>query len=194
MALPEPYAVFLEPLEKGSLSYCVTGSVASGIYGEPRLTKDIDFVLLLTLPEIKTLREIFPEAEYYVPPTEVLIIEVLRDHRGCLNLYHHRLGFKADIFLVVRDPLHLWAMEHKRRLVYDHVPMWVAPPEYVILRKLEAHREGSGEKHIRDIRHMLEVTHIDRPFTEAHVARLGLQLEWEEALEAHRLTGGGPLP
>jgi len=28
-------------------------------------------------------------------------------------------------------------------------PIWVAPPEYVILRKLEYFREGKSEKHLR---------------------------------------------
>ena len=47
MPAPEPLAPFLEPLERLGLPYCVTGSVAASVYGEPRLTADIDIVLLL---------------------------------------------------------------------------------------------------------------------------------------------------
>ena len=62
--------------------------------------------------------------------------------------------------------------------------MSVAPIEYVILRKLEYFREGKSEKHVRDIRGMLEVspTQIDRPFLEQWIARLGLAAEWDRIL------------
>jgi len=41
----------------------------------------------------------------------------------------------------------------------------LAPPEYVIVRKLEYYREGGSEKHLRDIRAMLAVSGelLDRP-------------------------------
>jgi hypothetical protein len=36
--------------------------------------------------------------------------------------------------------------------------MKLAPPEYVIVRKLEYFQEGGSEKHIRDIRSILRVS------------------------------------
>ena len=63
-----PLAPFLEPLERLGLPYCVTGSVAASVYGEPRLTADIDVVLLLKTGDLARLLTAFPEAEYYVPP------------------------------------------------------------------------------------------------------------------------------
>ena len=41
----DPLALFLEPLERLGVPYCVTGSVAASVYGEPRLTADIDLVV-----------------------------------------------------------------------------------------------------------------------------------------------------
>ncbi len=54
----------------------------------------------------------------------------------------------------------------------------------MILRKLEYYREGKSEKHVRDIRGMLEVSsaQIDRPFLEQWIARLGLAAEWGTVL------------
>ena len=63
-----PLAPFLEPLERLGLPYCITGSVAASVYGEPRLTADIDVVLLLRAEDIARLRAAFPDSEYYVPP------------------------------------------------------------------------------------------------------------------------------
>lgn len=54
-----------------------------------------------------------------------------------------------------------WAFGHRRQLSVGEVPVWLAPPEYVVVQKLEFFREGGSEKHIRDIRGMLAVTDLD---------------------------------
>ncbi|MEW6665469.1 MAG: hypothetical protein AB1512_09630 [Thermodesulfobacteriota bacterium] len=53
---------------------------------------------------------------------------------------------------------------------------------YVILRKLEYFREGRSEKHLIDIRGMIELSSqlIDFGFLERKIAAYGLQAEWEE--------------
>ena len=55
MPAPSPLAPFIEPLEHLDLPYCITGSVAASVYGEPRLTADIDVVLLLHHADIDAL-------------------------------------------------------------------------------------------------------------------------------------------
>ena len=58
-----------------------------------------------------------------------------------------------------------------------------APPEYVIVRKLEFYREGGSPKHLRDIRAMLDVSAelIDVATIEDWVRRRGLIEAWSEA-------------
>jgi len=178
MPVPSPLAPFIEPLERLGFPYCVTGSVAASVYGEPRLTADIDVVLLLQMQDIAALKSAFPEAEYYVPPDETLHLEIARSARGAFNLIHHATQFKADIYLASRDPLHAWALGHRRRIDFDGGGAWIAPPEYVIVRKLEYLREGEQDKHVRDIRFILAATDVDRAFIEEEVARRGLQAQW----------------
>lgn len=111
MATPGWIELFVTRLESVGLSYMVTGSVASMIYGEPRLTLDVDVVLDLQI-----------------------------DRAG---------------------------------------PLWVAPPEYVIIRKLEFFREGGSEKHLRDVRAMLAADlEVDRDFLAAELRGRGLEPEW----------------
>jgi hypothetical protein len=64
----------------------------------------------------------------------------------------------------------------------------VAPPEYVILRKLEFYREGGSEKHLRDIRSMLDASPdaIDRGELERMIAERGLQGAWNKARDVKR--------
>ncbi len=60
-----------------------------------------------------------------------------------LSLFVDRLeainrGYKADIYLTGADPLHAWALPLRRRLPWnENAEIAVAPPEYVVLRKLE---------------------------------------------------------
>jgi hypothetical protein len=181
MPAPDPFAPFLEPLERLALPYCITGSVAASVYGEPRLTADIDVVLLLRLQDIPALRSAFSDAVYYVPPEETMREAVARGDRGMFNLIHHRSQFKADIYLAARDPLHAWALEHRRRIDLAGAGAWIAPPEYVILRKLEFLREGGSDKHLRDIRFILAATPLDRAFVESEAASRDLVPQWLKA-------------
>jgi len=75
--------------------------------------------------------------------------------------------------------LHAWALSNRRRIRLDSGPAWIAPPEYVILRKLEFFREGEQDKHLRDVRFMLAASDIDCAFVTARAARLGLTPEWQ---------------
>jgi hypothetical protein len=59
MPAPSPLAAFLDPLERLGLTYCITGSVAASVYGEPRLTADIDVVLVLGAGHLVALRSAF---------------------------------------------------------------------------------------------------------------------------------------
>jgi len=135
-------------------------------------------VLLLKAKDIAALRSAFPGSAYYVPPEETLLLEAGRSSRGMCNLIHHASQFKADVYLAARDPLHAWALEHRRRISLEGGGAWIAPPEYVILRKLEYLREGGQDKHVRDIRFILGATAVDPEFLNAEVARLGLHAQW----------------
>ena len=58
----------------------------------------------------------------------------------------------------------------------------LAPPEYVIVRKLQYYREGHSAKHLSDIRGILRQHSegIDHAELAARVVELGLQVEWAE--------------
>ena len=114
-----------------------------------------------------------------MPPDETLRLQTARAARGMFNLIHHATQFKADIYVAASDPLHAWALSHRRRISLEGSAMWLAPPEYVILRKLEYLREGGQDKHVRDIRFILAGTEIDRTVLDREVARLGLEAEWQ---------------
>jgi len=174
---------FVSRLEKLGIPYVVTGAVAAIIYGEPRLTNDVDLIMLMKNEDIERFIQAFPATEFYCPPAEILRIEIKRPYRGHFNLIHHDTGSKADIYLAGEDELHRWALAKKRDMVVEGERMKVAPPEYVIVRKLEYFREGGSEKHLRDIAGMVELSsdQIDYKELEEFIHRCGLEKEWAKA-------------
>jgi hypothetical protein len=149
------FTIFTSRLNKTNLKYIVTGSVAGIIYGEPRLTHDVDIIIYLKQNNIKKVILMFSEEEFYIPPYEIIKTESVRNNRGHFNIIHHESGFKADIYLVGNDPLHIFAFKNKKQFIIDKQNVQFAPPEYVIIRKLEFLDEGGSEKHIRDIKSIL---------------------------------------
>ena len=99
MPEPELFLLFVRPLDRASIRYVVTGSVAAIFYGEPRLTHDVDFVVFLREADIDALTKAFPAADFYLPPRETIIAEAEREQRGHFNIIHIETGFKADMYL-----------------------------------------------------------------------------------------------
>lgn len=149
------------------------------LYGEPRLTHDVDIVAAPAMSDVNALVAAFPLEEFYCPPDDVLALEIRRGHRGHFNLIHHETGFKADVYIAY-DELHHWALANAKTLDLDDFVVRVAPIEYVVVRKLEYYREGKSEKHLRDIRSILDVSGevIDQAFLTGQVARRNLEAEW----------------
>jgi hypothetical protein len=172
--------LFAVPLERAGLAYMVTGATAAILYGQPRTTNDLDVVIELKASDLARLRAAFPESDYYLPPDEVIRVELNRAQRGHLNALHHESGFKADLYPIGADALHRWAFPQRRPLVHGGHNISFAPPEDVILRNREYFRECGSTKHLTDIKAMLDVSGelLDRPALAEWVARLGLQAAW----------------
>ena len=185
--MPEPdlFHIFTNRLNHLGVRYMVTGAVASIIYGEPRLTHDIDLVMEMPADHAEDVFRAFPPKDFYCPPVEVIRLEARRPLRGHINIIHHETGFKADIYMMGQDELHSWAMSRRKKIHVGSESLWVAPPEYVILRKLEYYKEGHSEKHLRDIEGIIEISadQIDLKEIDNKAREHGLEKEWNQALK-----------
>lgn len=125
----------------------------------------------------------FPLKDFYLPPLEVIRAEQARSMRGHFNIIHHDTGYKADAYLLRTDPLHQWAFPRRRPIALEGGPLFMAPPEYVILRKLEFFREGGSTKHLTDIAGVLRVSRdlLDMAELLRLVGSRGLSEAWEKA-------------
>ncbi len=172
---------FIDPLEHAQVPYAVVGSVASSLYGEPRATNDVDVVIQIAPADAGRLVQAFPPDRFYVPPEEVVLVEIGRTHGGHLNIIALESMTKADLYPLT--PREREWFTRRRALEISGRTVWFAAPEAVILHKLRFFREGGGERHLRDIRGMLAVSGdcIDSAAIADACARTGLAAEWAQA-------------
>ncbi len=77
----------LRLIESASIDYMVTGSIASILYGRPRLTQDMDIVIVLSASKIAAFQKLFNNIdEYYCPPEEAIMEALNLGNKGHLNI------------------------------------------------------------------------------------------------------------
>ena len=162
--------------------WMIAGGVAAIVYGEPRLTQDIGVVAAIRAEDAAHFAAQFPATDFYCPPVEAIAEEARREAFGHFNLLHLESDARADVYLAGTDPLARRGLDARRTvdLVGQQVP--IAPPEYVILRKLRFRQQGASARHLRDIRGMLRVLgdSLDVAALEREAAVFGLSVEWQE--------------
>ena len=174
-------------LEEQGITYLLVGSLASGVYGEPRLTHDIDVVLELRPDQVAQLCQAFPAPEYHV--SEQAAREAVCGG-GQFNVIHPASGNKIDFIIARQDA---WGRSQISRRRQEQIlpgrPGYTAAPEDVIIGKLWYYREGGSEKHLRDIAAMLQVSgeEIDKEYISHWTQQLDFTEEWQAVLD--RLRG-----
>ena len=172
----------IDVLEGQGITYMLVGSLASGVYGEPRLTHDIDVIVELRPEQVGPLCEAFPDQEYYVSARAA---RQAVSGGGQFNVIHPASGNKVDFIMARRDA---WGRSQlarrQRKLVLPDRSGYTARPEDVILGKMWYYREGGSEKHLRDITGIVRVSgeDVDIGYVAEWAQRLGLTEVWTAVL------------
>lgn len=163
--------------------HAVVGSMASMLYGEPRMTRDIDIVIDLPAHQVAEFCDQFPPPDYYV--SKPAAAQAVKE-RGQFNIIHIPSGNKVDLMLC---KMHGWGRSQLDRVrqiaVCSGVTVNVAAPEDVILGKLQYYHEGASDKHLRDIVAMLDISGglIDREYIQRWTIELNVTEEWRAVLD-----------
>ena len=181
--LPEVHQRLIQPLNAAGIRYMVTGGLAAIVYGEPRLTNDVDLVVQLSQLDTRRFREAFDSSDYYVPPLETIEAEAARGAFGHFNVVHIESALRADIYCVGDDEFGAWAFHHRRSIELGNESVWLAPLEYVIAQKLRYFREFGQDRHLRDIAAIRRISGdlIDEAALGEWITQFGLHAEWDKA-------------
>ena len=142
-------------LEDLELPYALAGSIASMAYGEPRATLDIDVVVRLDPADVDRLKPRFPSEEFYL---DVEAARLAIANGSQFNIIHPGSGLKIDVFVEGDDVERVQIEDRRRMPALPGLTATFSPPEELILKKLLYYRDGGSEKHLRDVRAMLEIS------------------------------------
>lgn len=179
MDQPDFFQNVIALLEKTGLEYMVVGSYASGFWGEPRMTYDVDLVVALTESNLARLLTNFTGDEYYFSPEAAQ--QAVRNHSQ-FNIIHPDSGNKIDVVVRENDEFAIEQLQRRQSVaISSNTTGHIATPEDVILGKLRFYQEGGSEKHLRDIAGILKVQadKIDYLYLNDRTTRLGLTEEWK---------------
>jgi hypothetical protein len=106
----------------------------------------------------------------------VLQSENRRTCRAHFNVLHIPTGLKADFYPSQHDSFFGWAWDHRQTASLGGGDIHYAPAEYVIVWKTAYHAEGGGDKHVRDLLRMIELSgdQIDREILIGELQRRNL--------------------
>lgn len=170
----------IDAFEVLSVPYAIVGSMASGVWGEPRMTLDIDVVARFE-KNVGKFCSFFPDDQFYV---SIPAAEDAVRRGGQFNVIDSLSSQKIDVMTITDSP---WSQSQlsRRRLVelIEGVNGYVAAPEDVILGKLIYYRDGGSDKHFRDIRGIFAASGemIDRAYLQRWASQLGVEEAWDEA-------------
>ncbi len=173
----------IDALEKLNIHYILVGSLASTLYGDPRMTQDIDIVIDLKQEQVPAFCAAFPSSDFYL--SESAVRDAVRTHFQ-FNVLHPASGNKIDFILAQDDA---WGRQQlANRQLISLLPDrqgYAARPEDVILGKLRYYHEGRSEKHLRDIAGIVKLqgSQLDRQYVSEWAGRLGVKQWWEMILE-----------
>ena len=165
-------------LQQSNTPYMLTGSYASSLQGEPRLTHDIDLVVAISPPAIASLVEAFPAPAYHLDA--VAIAEAIR-RKGQFNLLDVANGDKVDFWLLTDDAFDQSRFARRYAEEFNGQQLQVSRPEDTILMKLRwAEMSGGSEKQMRDARSVYELqsTTLDLAYIERWARELGVEPLW----------------
>jgi hypothetical protein len=148
------FTYVVQVLERLGIPYMVVGGFAATLYGEPRLTLDVDIVADVKQEHVAPFVAAFPIPSYYV--SEEGIQDSIR-RRYPFNVIQPSTGAKIDLVPLSRDPLSLGAFQRRQAMTYDETGQTASfiAAEDLIVAKLRAFRDTGSDRHLRDARGIL---------------------------------------
>jgi hypothetical protein len=156
-------------LEEAGLEYMLTGSMALNHYAQPRMTRDIDFVIALLIQDLETLPRIFGDEFYF--SSEAAREAIL--NQSCFNVIHNDSLIKIDFMIRKREDYRLVEFERRQRIEVAGHPLWIVSKEDLILSKLDWARESQSERQLSDVENLL-ATGADMEYLKTWSQKLNL--------------------
>ncbi len=140
----EVIAAVVKALEAAGVEYAITGSVASGLHGEPISTQDVDIILRMTPGQARQVANDLPRRFYC---NQEALIEAARAG-GFVNVIDMDTTFKVDLSVVSPTPFDRNVFQRRQAMQFEPGgPRFdVVSPEDIILMKLVWRKDSRSTK------------------------------------------------
>lgn len=166
-------------LDAAGIPYMLTGSFAANYYAVPRMTRDIDLVVDVSVGDVDRVGALF-EADFYLDRDAV---GAAIASRTAFNLIHEVHVVKIDCIVRKDSDYRRTEFARRRRVSVEGCELAIVAPEDLIISKLDWMRETRSELQLTDVRNLLRsVADLDRPYLAHWTERLGLGRLYREAL------------
>lgn len=159
--------------DAAQIPYMITGSIASGHYGHPRMTRDIDMVVELEPADASRLAAVL--GDEFAADADALRAAMAR--RSMFNLIHREAVVKVDLVMRKDTAYRIEEFERRRLVNVDGHPLWMVSPEDLILSKLVWAKDSRSELQLRDVRSVLRLqgASLDRPYLDRWAMSLSVR-------------------
>lgn len=172
-------------LRELGVPYMVTGSVASGHHGRPRMTQDVDIVIDPGSGALDRLVGALAQQGFYVDRDRA--VDALARRRQ-FNVIDPVTAFKIDLIVRKDRPFSFEELRRGRETeLAGGTQVRIATPEDTILAKLEWARMGGGsERQLADAAGIVAVQGetLDRAYVDRWAAELGVSDLWAQVNRA----------
>lgn len=133
------------------IPYMLTGSIAMNFYSEPRMTRDIDFIIVIQPNQKNKVFELFQD-KYYISKTA--ISEALK-YNSMFNIIHKELVVKADLIIRKNSEYRKNEFERRRKVNTNDRSIYIVSLEDLIISKIIWSKDSKSELQKQDIFNLL---------------------------------------
>ncbi len=175
--MPEELDVLLDisrRLDLVEIPHMVTGSVAMSLYARPRMTRDIDVIVVLHTGDVDRLVAAL-EDSYYIDAGAARRAVF---QPGMFNAIHEEFIIKVDLIVRPDTEYALNAFERRQFIDITGRRIPVISPEDLVLAKLNWAQASRSDTQIQDVKALLQYEGLDITYVTDWVQNLGLQCIW----------------
>lgn len=156
-------------LNEAGIPHMLAGSMASAYHGEPRMTRDIDFVIDPSTEAMERFVDALDRSRYYVDDAVGAV-----QRRDMCNVIDTASGWKADLIVRRDRPFSREEFVRRERAEIGGIEVDVATAEDTVLAKLEWRAQSGSEQQLRDVVTMLSARTLDLDYLRRWAAELGV--------------------
>lgn len=138
--------------DAAGIQYMLTGSLALSYYTKPRMTRDIDLVVNISLAMVGKIVEIFKD-EYYISSDSV--IDAV-ENEFMFNLINYKSSIKVDCIVRKKGEYRIAEFNRRNKIHVSDFDIFIVSKEDLIISKLIWVKESNSELQKKDINNLLD--------------------------------------